>query len=60
MQQGVKQKLTYKDGKEINKELISTDTYAPQQTVIRRGTGPVAEPNTPESTDKEATGTPTV
>lgn len=51
--------VTYKDGKQINKELISTDTYAPQQKVIRRGTGPVAEPNTPESTDKEATGTPT-
>ena len=46
--------ITYKDGKQINKELVSTDTYASRGKVIRRGTGEVVQPATPETPETPA------
>lgn len=41
--------VTYQNGAEVKRELISTDTYAPQTTTIRRGTKVVQQPTEPET-----------
>lgn len=40
--------ITYKEGVEVNREVVSTDTYAAQPSIIKRGTAVVVEPKTPE------------
>lgn len=49
--------ITYKDGVEINREVVSTDTYAAQPKTIKRGTAVVVEPKVPEVPNTPTTGT---
>ena len=43
--------VTYENGVEINREKVSTDTYTKVDTVIKKGTKPVA-PTQPETTEE--------
>lgn len=37
-------KIYYKNGEEVSKTLVSSDTYRPHNTVVKRGTGAAPEP----------------
>lgn len=60
-------KILYKNGVEVSRTLINSDTYKPHNQIVAVGTGTVQTPSTPETpstsespTESETTETPSV